>query len=451
MATTGMFDWNPKSQLQLQQEYLQGIIGDNADVSARLGANIGYGLGRMFGGQTAQEAEQALMKEAFDEAAQAATPEEGAKIAIKRLRSKGLEGRARQLEAELLKKQEAEANIAFKKAQTEFYGVGKDPISKLLTSGKYTTESVAKFKESGDPADLVLAPKSTGGAGAGTGPERMIAIVSAAQTKLAKGETLTEEERITAANTADFLSKQGQFQDKDGNIVNVDRNKFAQLAATFRGSQAPTQAQPPVAGQQPAVSTGQAAPSPVPGRTVTPTPYSESLKNKEAAALDMSIQGINDALLAGEPLKQLAPSGAFGATWSAVSSALPWSDARAMNNYVQSIKSQKTLDTLAQLKNQSKTGATGFGSLTEKELNLIDAKVRVLDPLSKTFREDLNYVLKGFADIRDKLSKERNTLGGAKEAGPSTKQEVLIQDTMSKNPNKTREQVIQGLKKLGVI
>jgi hypothetical protein len=158
-----MFDWNPKSQLQLQQEYLQGIIGDNADVSARLGANIGYGLGRMFGGQTAQEAEQAIMKEAFDEAAQAATPEEGAQIAIKRLRSKGLEGRARQLEAELLKKQEAMADIDLKKAQAQHYRTPAakaekvDPITQAianaLSNGKLSLANAVAAKQAYEKGD----------------------------------------------------------------------------------------------------------------------------------------------------------------------------------------------------------------------------------------------------------------------------------------------------------
>lgn len=112
MATTGMFDWNPKSQLQLQQEYLQGIVGDNPDSSYRMGAEIGASLGRLFGGKTAQEAEQNIMKDVFSQAAQEQDPVKRLQTAAALFRQKGMEGRARQLEAELLNTMKAKQDLA---------------------------------------------------------------------------------------------------------------------------------------------------------------------------------------------------------------------------------------------------------------------------------------------------------------------------------------------------
>lgn len=104
MATSGMFDWNPMSQSQMDQAYLKSIIDANTgeNYGARFGAGLGLSLGRMFGGQTAQEAEQNIMKDVFSQAAQEQDPVKRLQTAATLFRQKGMEGRAQQLEAQAM-------------------------------------------------------------------------------------------------------------------------------------------------------------------------------------------------------------------------------------------------------------------------------------------------------------------------------------------------------------
>jgi hypothetical protein len=155
MANPGMFDWNPMSQSQMDQAYLKSIIDANTgeNYGARFGAGLGLSLGRMFGGQTAQEAEQNIMKDVFSQAAQEQDPVKRLQTAAALFRQKGMEGRAQQLEAQLLKQQETETDIAYKKAKTiealrpQAKAEKVDPfiqgISTALGAGKITPANAA--------------------------------------------------------------------------------------------------------------------------------------------------------------------------------------------------------------------------------------------------------------------------------------------------------------------
>jgi hypothetical protein len=121
----------------------------------------------------------------------------------------------------------------------------------------------------------------------------------------------------------------------------------------------------------------------------------------------------------------------------AVSSVIPWTDAKALNNLVSSLNSEKAIGTLEELKSQSRTGATGFGALSEKELALLLNKTRALDPTDKMFKENLGVVMDGWSKIRKQVRESRLNLQGKKDdegitpmyaTNPTTKQRIMSTD-----------------------
>lgn len=68
-----------------------------------------------------------------------------------------------------------------------------------------------------------------------------------------------------------------------------------------------------------------------------------------------------------------------GTGYGSLLSSLPASDARLLKSKLQTIKARLTIDALAKAREGSAAGASGFGSLTEKEGDLLAAKVANLD------------------------------------------------------------------------
>jgi flagellar basal body rod protein FlgB len=447
MPTTGMFDWNPKSQLQLQQEYLQGIIGDNADVSARLGANIGYGLGRMFGGQTAQEAEQNIMKDVFSQAAQEQDPVKRLQTAAALFRQKGMEGRAQQLEAQMMKQRETEAEIRYKEAQAApkapedkrtneekiaaTMGILTGQLEGLKAAGQQDTP-VYRMKE----VELQALQNSAAGKDKSTGPERMVATVTQAQVKLASGQPLTDAERLAAANTADYLSKMGQFQDKDGNIVSVDKNYYRSIADSLRSGQQPTQAQPPVSGQQPTVSTGQSAPT---GTPSVKTPYAQRTEQEKADA-NVSLQS---RLTSAENLvKDIYGLGGMTSTSKSAIANLPAAlKASSLGQMYGTMTGSAIKSKQDEWENLKKSLLSDIAKATGLSATQLNSNFELQNWLSSlgSPSSTVESNLATIDSIRNKFSRF------------TTNQEVMIQETMKLNPNKSRDQIIQGLKKRGLL
>lgn len=73
-------------------------------------------------------------------------------------------------------------------------------------------------------------------------------------------------------------------------------------------------------------------------------------------------------------------------------------EARVLDNNNQRIRANAVFEELANLKTQSKTGATGFGALNLEELRTIQNKAATLDPVSPNYAKDL-------ADIDDYFSR----------------------------------------------
>jgi hypothetical protein len=274
-----------------------------------------------------------------------------------------------------------------------------DPFQKLVESGKYTPESLAKYRQTQNPADLMIYEKP--------------AI-----------ESKSEFERILGSLN---LSPEQEAQVKKQWVqakLNPDGSGLKSLQAQLLQTQIEQKQLKLEADRE----------------------KSTTEKTQAVSKLSSTESNIDTALNTAEKALKLAPNSLVGGINQAVSASIPWTDSKALNNLVGSLNSEKAIGTLEELKSQSRTGATGFGALSEKELALILNKTRALDPTDKMFKENLGVVMDGWSKIRKQVRESRLNLQGKKDDMGG---EDLITRTMKANPGKTREQVTQKLKDLG--
>ncbi len=87
----------------------------------------------------------------------------------------------------------------------------------------------------------------------------------------------------------------------------------------------------------------------------------------------------------------------FSTGWSGlITKALPNTDARALDNQLNTIKANVGFDRLTKMRNESKTGGA-LGQVSERELALLSSSAAPLDPQDKYFKENLEEVKKHYA------------------------------------------------------
>jgi hypothetical protein len=163
------------------------------------------------------------------------------------------------------------------------------------------------------------------------------------------------------------------------------------------------------------------------------------------SALDTSLSTAAKAL-------KLAPENFKEATGQALLDTIPWTDAKSLKNLVSTLQSEKVTGTLEQLKSQSRTGATGFGALSEKELTLLINKIASLDPTDKMFKQNLVTVMDEWKRVQRKVKDSRQELMGI--GGVNQNYEDLISRTINYNKGKgtmSRTQALELLKASGKI
>ena len=163
------------------------------------------------------------------------------------------------------------------------------------------------------------------------------------------------------------------------------------------------------------------------------------------SALDTSLSTAAKAL-------KLAPENFKEATGQALLDTIPWTDAKSLKNLVSTLQSEKVTGTLEQLKSQSRTGATGFGALSEKELTLLINKIASLDPTDKMFKQNLVTVMDEWKRVQRKVKDSRQELMGI--GGINQNYEDLISRTIDYNKGKgtmSRTQALELLKASGKI
>jgi hypothetical protein len=156
------------------------------------------------------------------------------------------------------------------------------------------------------------------------------------------------------------------------------------------------------------------------GLKVTETP-SSLLKKKEEAdkeiakveELKRESEGFQEGLSAIRVLRGTIAGTAkiIGPTttgWGALLAVLPESDAMTLSDNTQTIKDNIALTKLKELKQQSKTGASGLGALNMKEFDAIQGIIARLNPKSKNYANDLKTIDDFFARA-EKLMSEQGT------------------------------------------
>jgi hypothetical protein len=147
----------------------------------------------------------------------------------------------------------------------------------------------------------------------------------------------------------------------------------------------------------------------------------EDDKTKAVNTLSGTEGNLDTVLTTAERALGLAPGGLLGASMQSLGSSIPFTDAKSLKNLVGSLNSEKAIQTLEQLKSQSRTGATGFGALSEKELQLLLDQTRSLDPTDKMFKENLTVVMDKWKGLRTDVRKSRLSLQGRppEDVGPA--------------------------------
>jgi hypothetical protein len=328
---------------------------------------------------------------------------EGALAMAKQAADMNYSNEAQQMYAHAQSLRKSAADLALTEANTTKAlreKAAADPYQKLLESGKFTPASVAAYEKSGNKEDLLFADKI---------------------------ETKGEFERILSdLNLSPEEEKKVKQQwvsaklNPDGNGLNGLKNQLIQVQIDKINEKREADKE----------------------KKTTET-------NQSVAKLSGLESSLETAFTTAEKALKLAPNSLVGGISQAVASSIPWTDAKALSNLVSSLNSEKAIGTLEELKTQSRTGATGFGALNEKELTLLLNKTRSLDPTDKMFRENLGVVMEGWSRVRKQVRESRLGLQGKKsEAASEDMIEKTIQFNKSKG-NMTREQAIQLLKSSG--
>lgn len=241
-----------------------------------------------------------------------------------------------------------------------------DPLNKLVEAAKYTPESIAEYQKSGKIADLKLIEK----------PDA--------------NKPTSEFERLVDSLPISDENKQAMKAQRATALMSGDSSGLKAVSAEL--AQARLDAL----------------------KLETRLKEDKATDEKRTAISKLSDveSAVDTSLSTAERALKLAPGTMLQATNQALFNNIPFSDAKSMKNLVGSLNSEKAIQTLEQMKTQSRTGATGFGALNTSELQLIIDKTRSLDPTDKMFKENLGIVMDGWRKIKNSSMESRINLQG---------------------------------------
>lgn len=372
-----------------------------AEMLYRGGNQLAGAVGGMLGGQDPQMKKSADLQGILQSGD--FNTVEGATAMAKQAAAMGYGNEAQQMYAHAQGLRKSAADLALTEAQTTKAlreKAAADPFQKLLESGKFTPASVAAYELSGNKNDLLFADKME----TKSEFQQMLSSLN-----LSPAEELKVRQQWVSAK---LNPDGGALRQLQGALLQAQTDKINDKLANDRE------------------------------KTVTE-------KNQAISKLSSTESNVDNALTTAEKALKLAPNSLVGGVTQAVAATIPWTDAKALSNLVSSLNSEKAIGTLEELKSQSRTGATGFGSLTEKELTLLLNKTRALDPSDKLFRENLGIVMDGWSKLRKQVRESRLNLQGKKS---ETVSEDMIEKTIQFNKSKgnmTREQAVKLLKDAG--
>ncbi len=237
----------------------------------------------------------------------------------------------------------------------------------------------------------------------------MIMFVGSIRRRLAKGEEVPEDQIAQAEDFRTFLAQNKVYADKEGNVVNVTTSQLSPIrppnskGAATQGSQS-GQSTPPTGNTT--TSNGMTV------ATNTNTPQALKAQKQVADKRRTLKASFTDGL---GLLNEIIDN----SDWTTrglggdLASLNPYSESSSQRRTQQTIIAKLVTETLADLKSQSATGATGFGALNEAELQIIKDQITNLNP------SDPNYDKRLLA-LRDRW--ERAIALIDQEAGSNNKQ-----------------------------
>jgi len=248
--------------------------------------------------------------------------------------------------------------------------------------------------------------------------ERNRELIASANTKLGNNEKLSPEEESSLRVQVAQEMKPKSSVAPSGEVITIDPLNIGLAAPNVAKYLGLTQAQTTSGGGGSPASGGGVGGV---GVRVTQTPISaEALaKEKETAieavnSVKSSIANVDKALNIYQSSPNLA--GGFG---SAILGVVPNTEAKSLKNLNDAIKAAFSVTEIEKLKSQSKTGATGFGSLAVKELETIQNAATALDPSDKNYPQQLQIIKDSFQRWKDimegRTQRIENRMGGTSE------------------------------------
>jgi hypothetical protein len=148
-----------------------------------------------------------------------------------------------------------------------------------------------------------------------------------------------------------------------------------------------------------------------PSVTYKPLPGSKAAQEfdekqiKEIDGITTSIESLSNVKSSVDQALSLVSKETTG--WNSFGKYLPGSPAMALDTQLKNIKSNASLETIKQLKQQSRTGATGFGALNLKELETIESSIAVINQANdeETIKKELTKIRDIFTQMQNR-SKE---------------------------------------------
>lgn len=372
-----------RQQQMFQQQLMQSTDPRAfiATVGGNMGAQLGAAVPRMFGFKPQEEKNAAAIKQAMEETKGETDPVKRLRSVAERLRALGMEGSAMKVEEQADKYEDRNLSR-------------EDREAAIKEREQRTAASEAKVKK--DEAEAAAAKTK---------------LQNRLTTLAKKFPNMDEEQRKAIAE--DDQSWRAAINPPPKDKTEFERvlsslNLPEDEEAKLRKQWVDLKLNPDPAGQKAlANELTLARIADTQQKTLDKVEKKKAEKQAKVNLLASTETNAEDALNTAAIALNIAPSDWMDAAGQLVFSRVPWTDAKALNNLVSSLNSEKVLSTLAEMKAQSRTGASGLGAVSEKELTLLMARTRALDPEDKKFKENLKYVMDKWEKIRREARKAR--------------------------------------------
>lgn len=377
MATQGMFNLFGASPEEIRAKYEQGLMGEPR--GGGLGRQLGYTVGRMLGGRVPGESEAEARQQAMKQALESG--ETGSSMftnLARQYQAAGDYGRAfaAMQEAKRLKTEEDAAAVAQKKREDEGAAKTSSEQARLIAlrkkfpikdgKGEYTDEQLQSIAKDQTTADRLLGKEVTGTSEF----ERLIENLS------------PEEQQALIKKRADALAAGG------GGSSNDDLKRLLIQAQVDRAK----------------------------AEAAAAKDKRERTKRERTAALWDDYEALGDSrndidaivakadrLLAWQAENPV--TNIIEGTFDQLMSKLDGSEQQVIQSLTNSLVSANVIQTLMLLKSQSRTGATGFGALSNKELNLLIEAKENLKPTSRDFGKQLKIFIARYKRMASKIGR----------------------------------------------